>query len=336
MSTPTCSDSFVHVTAPARLHMGFLDPSGGLGRRFGSLGLALDQPATRLRIARAPAFLVTGPQADRAQRYAQEMIGRLNLPGGVAIRIQECIPAHSGLGSGTQMALAVGTALAHLYELNMSAHDIAHLLQRGARSGIGIGAFEQGGLLLDGGRGARSQPPPLVARAPFPEPWRVLLVLERNRRGVAGDRERRAFDGLAEFPSSAAGELCRLVLMQVLPAMVEADIRAFGAAVTQIQRRVGDYFAPVQGGRYTSSAVSEVLSWCERERVYGIGQSSWGPTGFGFCESEAQAEAVRNQLAARWGRESNLSFMVCRGRNDPGDVHWHTAEHRHTQGGLGQ
>ena len=30
------------VRAPGRLHLGFLDPSGTLGRRFGSLGLTIE------------------------------------------------------------------------------------------------------------------------------------------------------------------------------------------------------------------------------------------------------------------------------------------------------
>ncbi|MFD0935973.1 GHMP kinase, partial [Methylobacterium trifolii] len=40
--------SAVEVEAPARLHFGFLDLHGGLGRRFGSIGLAIDAPAVRL------------------------------------------------------------------------------------------------------------------------------------------------------------------------------------------------------------------------------------------------------------------------------------------------
>ncbi|MGH6945016.1 MAG: beta-ribofuranosylaminobenzene 5'-phosphate synthase family protein, partial [Geminicoccaceae bacterium] len=39
----------VTVCAPARLHLGFLDLHGGLGRRFGSIGLTLEDIATRLR-----------------------------------------------------------------------------------------------------------------------------------------------------------------------------------------------------------------------------------------------------------------------------------------------
>ncbi len=36
----------VRVIAPARLHLGFLDLNGGLGRLFGSIGLAIDTPRT--------------------------------------------------------------------------------------------------------------------------------------------------------------------------------------------------------------------------------------------------------------------------------------------------
>ena len=53
----------IEVTAPARLHLGFLDLNGGLGRRFGSIGLAVDQPATRLTVARA---IRTTPLAPKA------------------------------------------------------------------------------------------------------------------------------------------------------------------------------------------------------------------------------------------------------------------------------
>ena len=315
--------------------MGFLDPSGRAGRRFGSIGLALDRPATRLKVAHASCCSARGPQAERAQRYAEDIGERLELPDGVSVTIEESIPVHVGLGSGTQMALAIGTAMARLHGLDLSAKSIAELLQRGARSGIGVGAFEHGGLLLDGGHGGRAGLPPLVARAAFPEPWRVILVLDRDMIGFAGDRERLVFEELPEFPAAAAGDLCRLVLMHILPAIAEADIHAFGAAVTELQGRVGDYFAPVQGGRYTSKAVAEALSSCDAGQVFGIGQSSWGPTGFGFCESEARAEAVRRELEAHFRGAPNLEFMVCRGRNVPGDVRWHTAEQRHMQGGVG-
>ena len=40
----------VSVVAAARLHLGFLDMNGALGRKFGGLGLSIDAPATRLTL----------------------------------------------------------------------------------------------------------------------------------------------------------------------------------------------------------------------------------------------------------------------------------------------
>src|SRR5258708_30309614 len=59
----------VVVFAPARLHLGFLDLDGGLGRRFGGLGLTIDGFGTPLRLAPAPAPAAGGPRPGRAPRY---------------------------------------------------------------------------------------------------------------------------------------------------------------------------------------------------------------------------------------------------------------------------
>ena len=52
------------------------------------------------------------------------------------------------LGSGTQLALAVAAALRALHGYPLDPREDAVLLDRGARSGIGIGIFEQGGLVV--------------------------------------------------------------------------------------------------------------------------------------------------------------------------------------------
>ena len=58
----------VDVTVPARLHLGLLDLHGGLGRRFGSLGLTLDGPRTRLSATAGSGLSAVGPDAERAER----------------------------------------------------------------------------------------------------------------------------------------------------------------------------------------------------------------------------------------------------------------------------
>lgn len=313
--------NLVKVATTARLHMGFLDLHGGLGRRFGSIGLSLEQPATRLTARRGDGFEARGPGAQRALACARAFAAQANLPGGASLELAEAIPEHAGLGSGTQMALAVGVALARLYGLPLGAREVAALTARGARSGIGIGAFEQGGLLLDGGRGVHTVVPPLLARMDFPEDWRVLLIFDHAATGVHGGSEIEAFRALPEFPAEVAAELCRRVLMQALPAVTEQDLPVFGAAIHEIQCRVGDHFAAAQGGgRYTSAAVGDVLEWLREQGVACVGQSSWGPTGFAVLENEGVARTLLDSMEDRYAEQKQLNFMLCRARNRGADI----------------
>ncbi|WP_448187986.1 beta-ribofuranosylaminobenzene 5'-phosphate synthase family protein [Azospirillum sp. sgz301742] len=305
----------VRVTAPARLHLGFVDMNGCLGRRFGSLGLTLDGIATTIRARPADRLRAVGPSAERALRAAQALCGRFGWPECAELTVEEAIPEHVGLGSGTQLGLAVGTALGHLYGHPLPVRTLAAELERGARSGIGIGAFENGGVILDGGRGPGEAPPPIVARLPFPEHWRVLLILHRDGQGLHGGAEAQAFQALPPFPAERAGHLCRLMVMAALPALAEADAEIFGRAVGELQRTVGDHFAPVQGGRFTSPQVADALAWLEAEGIPGVGQSSWGPTGFAIIGDAERATALQITAKRRW-KGTALEFQLCRGRND--------------------
>jgi beta-ribofuranosylaminobenzene 5'-phosphate synthase len=314
------SPGSVEVTVFARLHMGFIDLNGGLGRRFGSIGLALEHPSTRIAAWRHEVCSAEGPDAVRAMACAHKFIERAGIAGGVKMQIAEAIPGHAGLGSGTQMALAVGTAIAKLYELPVTVREIAVLTSRGARSGIGIGAFENGGLLLDGGRGENTVVPPIIARLDFPPAWRVLLVFDERASGVHGNSEVQAFTQLPEFPSELAAELSRRVLMQALPALVEQNLVGFGQAIKELQRHVGDYFASAQGGgRYASTEVANAMAWLETQGVNCVGQSSWGPTGFAVVGSEREAERLLSDLNLMYP-DGKLRFALCRARNMGGIV----------------
>ena len=310
----------VSVTAPARLHLGFLDMTGSGERRFGSVGLALDGPDVELSVRRAPSFSIAGPQAERAGQFVNAFRKTFNLPDDFQLTIDRTIAEHVGLGSGTQLGIAIGAALAKLYRLDLSIREIAVVVQRGQRSGIGAGAFEFGGFLVDGGKGASDEPPPIVSRIEFPADWRVLLVLERSNRGLHGEHEMAAFRKLPPFPDTLAGRLCRLMLMQALPALAERDSESFGNAIGELQRVTGDYFSPAQGGRFASPAVAQVLAWIESQGIAGVGQSSWGPTGFAIVGGADRADELARAAQSRWGAAGQLQFTVCGGRNRGGEI----------------
>lgn len=302
------------IEAPARLHLGFVDLNGNLGRRFGSVGLAIDGLSTHLVATRSDRNTASGIDAQRALHMADRVVDALGLDGGVALQILQAIPPHSGLGSGTQMALAVGTAISRIYRRDLNAYQIASLLDRGARSGIGIAAFEQGGFTVDGGRRQGGGPPVVISRLEFPQHWRILLIFDESQRGIHGASEREAFQRLPVFSEQAAAQLCRLLTMQLLPGLAERRLDEFAAAVHRLQTVVGDYFSPVQGGRYASPAVTAVLDHLLAQGCIGLGQSSWGPTGFVILEGETEAFRLARDLRDSFA-DMPLRFQVVAGRN---------------------
>ena len=305
----------IRVTAPARLHFGFIDLHGGLGRRFGSLGLAIDRPAVRLRASRAANSEIVGPGAERLWRVMGALKERYSIDSAARIEIEEAIPSHAGLGSGTQMTLAAAAALCALAGRTMSVPQLAHGLQRGARSGIGSGVFEFGGFVVDGGRGDVDGAPPVISRLPFPEEWRVVLLFDRQLTGLHGEREAAAFRDLPRFPEHQAERLARLVLMKLLPALAEARLEEFGAALTDLQRTIGDHFAPAQGGRYASRRVERALQRLADWGAAAYGQSSWGPTGFAIFAGQAAAETAIRQLDPARDVLDAESIQIARGCN---------------------
>jgi beta-ribofuranosylaminobenzene 5'-phosphate synthase len=309
----------VTVRAPARLHLGFLDLNGGLGRRFGSIGLALDGLGTRLTMRSAPQMRIDGPDAERAQAYIATAQRALALHANYHATLEAAVPPHAGLGSGTQMALAVAAALRRLHGLPLDPAGDAVRLGRGQRSGIGIAAFQVGGLVVDGGRGAETLTPPLISRISFPEDWRAIVLLNPARQGVHGAAEISAFALVPPLPAEEAAHLCRLVLMRALPAAVERDIAAFGSAIRELQAAIGDHFAPAQGARFTSPEVGAVLAHLDAQGAHGIGQSSWGPTGFAFAASPQEAERLAAIARAHQSGQA-LDIRVCAALNRGAEI----------------
>lgn len=310
------------VEAPARLHLGFLDPNGSLGRRFASLGLVIDGMSAELSLDESDRDEVVLPDGcgsdvgERLARYLAVLRRETGRTQSLRASLYRTPPAHAGFGSGTQLALAFGRAFANHYGLALTTREIAGLLGRGERSGIGIAGFDRGGLLLDGGPGVGGSIAPLLAQASFPSAWRVLLVLDDSLDGLHGSAERLALGRLPPFSRELAAELCHRVLMQLLPAVLEADFGPFAEALSIVQKRIGDYFAPAQGGSmYTSPAVERVLEWIRPRYGAGIGQSSWGPTGFAVLPSAATAVEVMAAAGAAGVVAPALRLLVVSGRN---------------------
>ena len=89
--------------------------------------------------------------------------------------------------------------------------------------------------------------------------------------------------------------IAQLVLTSLLPALVERDLDEFGAALTDVQRLVGDAFADVQGGRFHPRAAALVEALLHAGAA-GAGQSSWGPAVYGVVGSESAGREIASRM----------------------------------------
>lgn len=289
----------VTVAAPARLHFGMLDLGGSLGRRYGGIGVGIPDPGVVVEAERNEALFAEGPDADRALEAARRCLSHFGAGRGVTLRVRSAIPAHAGLGSGTQLALAVARALAELYGLPADPRSLARSVGRGRRSAIGTWLFGGGGFVVEGGRRPESEAiAPLLARLAIPPAWRCVVAVPASAPGVSGEREAAAFRELPAPPASDAARTAHLVLMAMLPALAEGDLEHFGCALSEVQRINGRWFAPSQGGLFAAGESTRVVEEMTARGVAAVGQSSWGPAIYGIVGDEAAAVALARELRA--------------------------------------
>lgn len=297
----------VFVEAPARLHLGLIDLRGDLARRFGGTGAAVRSPSLRLEASPAGELTADGPEAERVLAYAHRFLTHHGIRAGARLRLERAIPAHAGLGSGTQLALATASALAELNGLPASAAALSDAVGRARRSAIGTWVFEHGGFILEGGRRSNGDAAgPLLLRHALPDSWRCVLVIPRGIEGLSGEAEERAFRTLSTPSAELVGQISRLVLMLLLPSVVEADLDGFGRAVTQIQRRVGEVFRGAQGAPFANPLVSQAIDALLACGAAGAGQSSWGPTAYGFVDGDDAARDLTAGLESRLGAQATI------------------------------
>jgi beta-ribofuranosylaminobenzene 5'-phosphate synthase len=302
----------VVVRTPSRLHFGLLAFGPAALRQFGGVGVMVAEPALELEVCESDRLTVEGPLAERAGQFARrclEQLGTDELPG-VALRVLRAPPVHAGLGTGTQLGLAVAQAInVFAGRSGLGVADLARLAGRGLRSAVGTHGFDRGGLIVEGGKRSAEQLAPLVARLSLPQQWRFVLVLPREGHGLHGDAEADAFDRLGTIRPEATDALCRLVLLQLLPAAVEGDFRAFSEAVYEINHRVGECFACCQGGSYATPELAEIVALLRRHGVCGVGQSSWGPTLFALARDRNHADEI-GDLLRRNNVDANAELVV--------------------------
>ena len=298
------------IKAPSRLHFGLLSFGNPNVPAYGGAGVMIDQPMLELKCSPSNAFAAGGELTERIVHFANAWSNyhQTELPSCLLESIGTRY-AHQGLGHGTQLALATATALNLVAKLpEPSPEELAASVGRGRRSAIGTFGFHHGGFIYESGRKPEESFSKLSSQHQFPEEWKFLLIMQPQLAGCHGQAETKAFDNIPPVSEETTNQLNDILTTQLIPALETRDFDAFSQALYRYGHKAGMCYESVQGGAYMSRLNDQIVKSLKAEGIYGIGQSSWGPTIFALCQNSEQASLAQTKLQNQFQEQA---FEYC-------------------------
>lgn len=299
--------------------------------RFAGLGLMLTQPSFEICLGTDLAQCIApAPLPAETARRIEDVIARFEpqphsplTQSDFRIEVTQALPLHSGLGAGTQLACAVAVGLElcarvpqaalsassydwqSLSELQpaISANWLVEHSGRGLRSAVGLHGFLHGGLVLDHGQssqaGAECRTRDLATNCvAMSQQWRVVLVWPNHSERISGQRESEWIAKLSEQPNPARDKMFRLAEQIQAAAITHGDFENFVNLLDEYMAYAAQLFQRQQGGMYNGPEIAAAVRAAQDVGLRGVGQSSWGPTVFGFAINEHVAHDCSQRLAA--------------------------------------
>ncbi|MFW9824893.1 MAG: beta-ribofuranosylaminobenzene 5'-phosphate synthase family protein, partial [Candidatus Thorarchaeota archaeon] len=292
--------------------MSLIDENGYTGRVDGGIGLMLDRPNVVFEASNnAKEFKI------EAHKYYRESIEVINEIASKVFKLfnisnknfhfnlKRYFPSHVGLGSKTQLSLAIISAITKLKKFErLSVEQLTQFVERGGTSGIGWRGFEMGGFILDGGHdfghgkekenflpssaSSNTNPAITLIRHDIPKNWRFVLVIPNVKKGAYGDEEVRVFQNYAPIPQNEVNEVSHQIIMKIIPGIVKNDLKCFGDGLKRIQS-IG--FKKIEIN-LQHQIVKDLLRFFEDYGLTAYGMSSFGPSVVGIVESDSEAEEL--------------------------------------------
>ena len=303
----------IKLISPSRIHLGLIDLNGSIGRVDGGIGISLDYPnfiiegkgSSEIEIEFNKRILNnTNPNdlTDIENRiyYSSKEILKYIGEEGIYLKINEIMPQHSGLGSGTQISLATGKIISEIYNIKLNTKTISKITGRGGTSGIGVYSFEKGGFIIDGGHSfgknkekqdfkpssASKNTPvaPLLFRHDFN--WDIVLTIPKGE-NICGDKEVDIFKKYCPISLNETQKMCHLILMKMIPAIINNDFISFGEVVNELQY-IG--FKKVER-ELQKPVVKELIK--DLQNISYSGLSSFGPAIYSLCNGKEDLKKIK-------------------------------------------
>ncbi|MDO5824803.1 MAG: beta-ribofuranosylaminobenzene 5'-phosphate synthase [Methanosphaera sp.] len=321
----------MEIETSARLHLSLIDLNGNEGRIDGGIGITLNKPSIQLECVENndSTQIIFDKDVGNISDFSEyeqkineacnNMNSYLQTDKTYTFTLKKAYPIHHGLGLGTQLLLSTGKLVSKLNDEELGVSQLAKIIQRGGTSGIGVGSFESGGFIVDGGHkkeqknkflpssASKVSPPPVLARYDFPEDWNIILAIPDVNKSVSGQHEIDIFEKYTPVKIGDVERICYLTLMKLMPAVLEEDIISFGDAINKIQE-LG--FKKVERD-LQKDKINQCIEYLKNQGIPAVGMSSFGPTCFGI--TDASLKNIKNDLHDFLGEES--SIIITKGKN---------------------
>ena len=293
------------IKAPARIHMSLIDLNGSYKRIDGGIGLAISEPQFILEVQQTEenitlefADTVDDEEAiiecrEKIPEAAEKTIEHFNIDSGFHFTVHQTYPPHSGFGSGTQIAVSTAHLITATMGIEADSRQLSSIVGRGGTSGIGTYTHDLGGFIVDGGHSleekpgflpsgaSKAKPATLIARYDFPEDWKILIAIPKIDKHMDGDDEVNVFQDFCPIPKEEVEQVSHLILMNLIPFLLEKDIKNFGWAISQLQN-VG--FNKMEHS--LDDTYLPTMKAIEKAGAYGVGISSFGPVLYTVFDEE--------------------------------------------------
>jgi beta-ribofuranosylaminobenzene 5'-phosphate synthase len=287
----------IDISTGSRLHFGLICAKHAAPWRFGGIGVMLRQPAWRLSVnsiaAGSDKIEATGNIVERILEFLTRIRSHQNVKP-LRITVRQSVAFHTGLGSGTQLGLALSAAIEVLTHrrLQEDPFHLAQLANRAIRSAIGTIGFARGGFLVDHGESHGDSLHRQVDRIAVPDEWRFVLVHPVHSQGLSGEKEQAFFGTRVHMPLALIEGLVQQVLEQIVPAIRHGNFEQFATALENYGQTVGTFYAAEQGGVFAHPVMAQLVARLQANGVSGMAQSSWGPLVAITASSQDHAEEI--------------------------------------------
>ena len=325
----------IKISSYARLNFGLIDLSKTPFRVDGASGLAINIPAANVELKKSDQVQLqfTCNNKKRCEAVVKRCIKKIDGEK-FSLKVESLIDTHVGLGSGTQLAMAIVTAFNEEYQLRMSLDEMACLAGSGGTSNIGIYSFLHGGFNLDSGRlfpeekneigpGEKftfSKLSPLLLRMDMPQ-WHLCIVIPKIKKRIYDVMEEDLFQEYTPIAEEDVNALCKCLLTGVLPAIKTESFFAFCRSIEQCMQYG---FKKKEIGSYGSLIYDTFLN-LKNKGAEGVGMSSFGPAVFGFYETYEKAKLAYEELKASYLYDQ---VYLTTPRNQGASIHWDSVENK--------